>query len=88
MSMAASEKTLELKLVSLKDVPFHDYVDSVTLPTKAGEITVLPGHVALISALGKGTIRARLGGDEEAFPVGSGFLEVDTHSRLTILLNF
>ena len=78
---------LELNIVSLKEVVFHDYVDSVTLPTKAGEITVLPNHAPLISHLGKGTITARFEGQPKSFPIDGGFMEVTAGSRLTVLLS-
>ena len=77
---------LQLKIVSLKEVVHNDYVDSVTLPTKAGEITVLPNHAPLISHLSKGTIRAKSAGKEQPFEIDGGFMEVDKESRLTVLL--
>ncbi len=79
--------TLQLKIVSLKEVVYNDYVDSVTLPTKAGEITVLPNHVPLISHLAKGTIRARFEGQQKPFEIDGGFMEVTPDSRLTVLLD-
>lgn len=78
---------LQLKIVSLKEVVFHDYVDSVTLPTKAGEITVLPHHVPLISHLTKGTIRANFEGKPKAFEIDGGFMEVSGDNRMTVLLS-
>ena len=80
-------KELELKIVSLKEVVMHDYVDSVTLPTKAGEITVLPNHVPLISHLSRGTILAKTKGQQKPFEIEGGFMEVTANSRLTVLLN-
>ena len=80
-------KELELKILSLQKVAFHDYVDSVTLPTTSGEITVLPNHAALISSLREGSIRARTAGKEESFEISGGFLEVTASSRLTVLLS-
>lgn len=80
-------KELQLKIVSLKEVVYSNYVDSVTLPTKAGEITVLPNHVPLISHLATGTIRARFEGQQKSFDVNGGFMEVSPDSRLTVLLN-
>ena len=77
---------LQLKIVSLREVVYNDYVDSVTLPTKAGEITVLPHHAPLISHLAKGTIRAKSEGQQKSFPLEGGFMEVTSGSRLTILL--
>lgn len=81
---------LQLKIVSLKEVVYNDYVDFVTLPTKAGEITVLPNHAPLISHLAKGTIRVRRGGFEgqqKPFEIDGGFMEVTPDSRLTVLLS-
>ncbi len=85
--MAKSQNTIQLKLVSLKEVLFNDYVDSVTLPTKAGEITVLPHHAPLISHLEKGTIRAKSAGQSKPFEIDGGFMEVTGDSRLTVLLS-
>lgn len=79
-------KELELKIVSLEEVIHNDYVDSVTLPTKAGEITVLPNHAPLISHLTKGTIHTRFEGKDATFEIEGGFMEVDADSRLTVLL--
>ena len=78
---------LQLKIVSLKEVVYNDYVDSVTLPTKAGEITVLPHHVPLVSHLTKGTIRAQFEGQPKTFEIQGGFLEVSGDSRMTVLLS-
>ena len=82
-----SKSELELKIVSLQNVVHHDYVDSVTLPTTSGEITVLPNHAALISQLQKGTILAHAGGKELPFEISGGFVEVTHGSRLTVLLS-
>lgn len=82
--MAKSD--LQLKIVSLKAVVHHDYVDSVTLPTTSGVITVLPNHTPLISALGLGVVRAKAGGKEFPFEIQGGFMEVTPDSRLTVLL--
>ena len=79
-------KELQLKIISLKEVVYNDYVDSVTLPTKAGEITVLPNHAPLISHLAKGAIRARFEGQPKTFDIQGGFMEVTSDSRLTVLL--
>lgn len=81
-----SKGELELKVISLKEVVFHDYVDSVTLPTKSGEITVLPNHAPLISHLAKGTIRAQSAGQQKPFDIVGGFMEVTPDSRLSVLL--
>lgn len=83
-------RELELKIVSLKEVVYNDSVDSVTLPTTSGEITVLPHHAPLISHLAKGSIRVRRGGlegQQRSFEIKDGFMEVTPDSRLTVLLS-
>ncbi|MBU1029276.1 F0F1 ATP synthase subunit epsilon, partial [Patescibacteria group bacterium] len=35
-------------------------VDGITVPTQAGEITVLPGHIPLVSSLKPGMITLHL----------------------------
>lgn len=82
-----TKSKLQLKIVSLKEVVFHDYVDSVTLPTKSGEITVLPHHVPLISHLEKGTVRAKSKSQQTPFDIEGGFMEVSGDSRVTVLLS-
>lgn len=78
---------LQLKIVSLKEVVYNDYVDSVTLPTASGEITVLPNHAPLISHLAKGTILVRFEGKDTPFEIAGGFMEVSGDSRMTVLLS-
>lgn len=80
-------ESLDLNIVSLSKVVFHDYVDSVTLPTTSGEITVLPNHAPLISHLAKGAIRAKFEGQQKQFEIQGGFMEVTADSRLTILFS-
>lgn len=49
----------------------------ITLPTKAGEITVLPNHIPLVSSLMPGVIQIKKkDGQEEIISISGGFLEV------------
>jgi len=67
---------INFKIATPERVVFKDKVDSVTLPTKQGEITVLPNHVPLISVLQAGEIVVRTGDKEFSMSVSGGFLEV------------
>jgi len=51
-------------------------VDSVTLPGALGEMTVLPGHTALMSTLEIGVLSYRTRESERSAAVNSGFVEV------------
>lgn len=51
-------------------------IESVTLPTKQGEITVLPDHMPLIAALSPGVMVVRFDGQESSYAIGGGVLEI------------
>ncbi len=71
-----STKTLQLKIVTPERVVLEETVDQVTLPTIEGEITILPDHIPLVSALKSGDIVAKKNGEPIPFAVSGGFIEV------------
>ena len=66
---------LAFKIVTPEGIAYEDNVEQVTIPTAAGEITVLPKHMPLVSPLrhGEMTIVKR---DIEAISAGEGFHRV------------
>ena len=56
---------------------FEGEVDSVSLPTPQGEITILPNHIPLISIVVPGVITVRQKGSEQLLAVSRGVIEVD-----------
>lgn len=67
---------INFKIATPERVVYKDEVDSVTLPTKIGEITVLPNHIPLISILAPGEIIIKNNGEETLIAVSGGFVEV------------
>jgi F-type H+-transporting ATPase subunit epsilon len=67
---------IELEIVTPERLAYSDTVDSVVLPGSEGEIGVLPHHAPLVSMLGVGELRIRKDGQEEAFAIVGGFLQV------------
>jgi F-type H+-transporting ATPase subunit epsilon len=67
---------LLLEIVTPERLAYSDTVDSVQLPGVEGELGVLPHHAPLVSMLGVGELRIRKGGEEEAFAIVGGFLQV------------
>lgn len=62
-----------------------DDVTQVTIPTMEGEITVLPGHVALMAAMGMGEMRYQTNDGREMWLfVDGGVLQID-HDKVEIL---
>src|SRR5579864_1855210 len=76
---------LNLKLVTPEKIVLQEEVDSLTCPTTTGEITILPGHVPLISPLDHGALIARKGGEPEPIAVSGGFVEVRPGNEVVIL---
>jgi len=67
---------LNLKIATPERVVYREDVDSITVPTKEGEITVLPSHIPLISVIKPGEIFIRKGKEEISLAVSGGFIEV------------
>lgn len=83
--MIKSMAKLNLKLVTPEKVVFEEEVDSLTCPTTTGEITILPGHLPLISSLQSGELVARKGSEIEPIAVSGGFVEVRPGNEIIIL---
>lgn len=69
--------TIQLKIITPKNIVFDDRVVSVTIPTFRGEITVLPHHTNLFSLLVEGIIKIKRETKEEYLAIGGGYLETD-----------
>ena len=82
-----SKKQLQLKIITPERIVFDEAVDSVTLPTTEGEITILPDHIPLISTLASGDIVARVNGEDVPMAVSGGFVEV-SNNEVKILADF
>src|SRR3974390_2403578 len=77
-------EVLELEIVTPDKMLVKASVDEVTIPGKAGDIGVLPGHAPLITELTIGEIAYKQGGKTEHLSVAWGFAEV-LPDKVTIL---
>lgn len=66
-------------------IVYKETVDSLTLPTKDGEITILPNHIPLVAVLVPGVVVVRKGGTEQLIAVSGGFIEVQPGNRVVVL---
>lgn len=72
-----AKKTIQFEIVTLEKVVLKKEITQITVPTKAGEITVLPDHIPLVSILKPGVIELKDENDEiEIISVSGGFIEV------------
>lgn len=68
--------TLHLKLITPVAKVFEEDVTSVTIPTRVGQITVLPHHTELVSILEPGELLVRTNDKEHPLAVSGGIVEV------------
>lgn len=77
---------LKLRIVTPERVLLETEAESVSIPTKLGEITVLNNHVPLVANLNAGEVRYRNNdGKLEFFAVSGGFIEVRKGNEVVIL---
>ena len=76
---------IHLKIMTPERVVFEDSVDSISAMTQSGEITILPNHIPLVSALRAGEMRLKDGATESHLAVSTGLLEVRGNNEVVIL---
>lgn len=76
---------LHLRIVTPERVVFDGEIDSATLPTEKGEITVLKDHIPLISTLTSGVITLKKDKEEILMATSHGFVQVLPESNIKVL---
>ncbi|MDD5590153.1 MAG: ATP synthase F1 subunit epsilon [Candidatus Portnoybacteria bacterium] len=72
-----TEKTIKFQIVTPERLLMEEEITQVTVPTRQGEITVLPEHLPLVASLAPGVLGIRLkNGEAEVTSVSGGFIEV------------
>jgi F-type H+-transporting ATPase subunit epsilon len=78
-------KILKFKVITPGRIVLESDVAQVTIPTAAGEITILPDHIPLLSIVKPGVILTRQQNKEATYlAISGGFLEFHDN-ELTIL---
>ncbi len=72
-------------IAKVDETYFDGEADSMTVPGTAGEMTVLPKHMPLITTLKPGSIILRIGTEVKEFPVDGGVLEVRRDGATVVL---
>ena len=67
---------LHLEVITPERKVYEDDVDMVIAPAADGYVGILPHHAPLLTVLGPGEFRVKVGGTEQALAVFGGFLEV------------
>jgi len=75
---------IKFKIVTPEKVVLEDEIDQITLPTKMGEITILPNHIPLVSSLKPGEILIKKEGREIPMVTSGGFAEFTANSLVIL----
>ena len=76
---------IKFKITTPEKNVYEDEIDQLTVMTEAGEITVLPNHIPLVTLLRPGEMRVKKDKEEIPMAVAGGFLEVRLNSEVVIL---
>lgn len=76
---------LILEITTPERTVVEQEVDSVTVPTSEGEITVLPNHAGLVGLVVPGALTLRNGNEEKFLAVTGGVIQILPGSRCAIL---
>ncbi|MFH1838632.1 MAG: ATP synthase F1 subunit epsilon [Candidatus Kuenenbacteria bacterium] len=77
---------IDFEITTPEKIIYKDKIDLAVIPTKDGEITVLPNHIPLISSLvSAGELKLKKGTEEFSIMVSGGFLEVQKGNKIIIL---
>lgn len=77
--------TLHLTIVTQEKELLDLEVDSVTATTTTGELTILPGHIPLMTKLTDTELIYRIKGQTYSVAVSGGFMNVEPDNHIIIL---
>jgi len=77
---------IHLKVITPRKVVIDRLVNSVSVPTADGEITILPHHTHLFSLLIEGIVKIKKDDNEDALAIGGGYLETNGET-VTVLVS-
>jgi len=83
--MADAKHKLFINIISQDRQLDTSEADSLTAPTVEGEITVLPGHIPLLSRLQTGELHYTNNNETHSFVISKGFIDVGADNHITVL---
>jgi len=76
---------IKFKIVTPEKIVFQKEIDQLTLPTQTGQITILPDHIPLLSALQAGEMIIKNEREKIPLAISGGFVEVKPNSEVVVL---
>ncbi|MFH1286890.1 MAG: ATP synthase F1 subunit epsilon [Candidatus Magasanikbacteria bacterium] len=78
---------INFRIATPESVVYEDEISQVSIPTTSGEITVLPGHIPLVSVIQSGELKFSDKEGDHKFAIAGGFVEVRGKDEVIILAN-
>ena len=78
--------TFILEIVSPERVAYARPVQSVSVPSETGQLTILPHHIGLFATLVEGEVIIKTQDKEQYLAIGGGFVEV-TKEKVSVLVS-
>ena len=77
--------TLTFTIITPERVVFRASVDSVSLNTALGEVTILPQHMPLVGMVTPGEVRIHEGATEHHLATAGGYVQVRDGNEIVLL---
>lgn len=78
---------LTLTIITQEKKLLEEQVDSVSVPSVTGQLTILPGHIPLFTKLQTGEIIYRSGGKENFAVITDGFMDVTPDGTVRVMVD-
>jgi F-type H+-transporting ATPase subunit epsilon len=76
---------INLTITDVEKVLYHGEAASVTVPGSEGEMTILPHHTPIVSALKSGIITVREENEQKQFTITKGVIEISPKEVLILI---
>jgi F-type H+-transporting ATPase subunit epsilon len=79
---------MKLGIYTIEKTLYEGEVQELIAKTTLGEVSILPGHIPLISRLVKAPLRIiEQSGEEKIIDIDAGFLEVQPQNSMVVLVD-
>ncbi len=75
---------MNLKIITPEKITLNETIDKVVVPSKDGELGILPHHINLMAAIAPGELKITKGSRTDSYAVGEGLLQIQDN-QITIL---
>lgn len=79
-----AQLNIKFKIVTPERTVFEEEIDQATLPTTAGQITILPNHRSYIASLEPGEIVLKKNDKESFMAISGGFIEFHKNELIVL----